>query len=80
MSSPNEKKDDVAAHTVAMNEVDLDTYQAGRFPLVGKPTSYWASLKLFNRRYTSLSVFGRMIYQPLLLFRFPVVVWFVATR
>lgn len=61
--------------TVAIDEVDLDTYEAGQFPLVGQPTSYFARLKLFNNRYTSMKLFGQMIYRPLLLLRFPVVVW-----
>jgi hypothetical protein len=73
--SSEEKKEASAYQTLAVDEVDLDTYRAGGFPLVGTPTSYVGKLKLFNRRYTSLRLFGKLIYRPLLLFRFPVVIW-----
>jgi hypothetical protein len=71
----DEKKEATASQTIAVDEIDLDTYNAGGFPLVGTPTSFISKMKLFNRRYTSIRMFGKLIYRPLLLFRFPVVLW-----
>lgn len=57
--------------------LNLSVYKSGRIPLEGTPTPYVKRLRMFHDRWTSNKVLGILIYRPLLLFRFPVVVWLV---
>jgi hypothetical protein len=43
--------------------------------LRGSEYTWVQKLACFNQRYTTLPVFFKMIYRPLLLLRFPVVLW-----
>jgi len=43
--------------------------------LEGTPHGFLRRLAMFNKRYTTLSTLGVMIYRPFLLMRFPVIVW-----
>ncbi|KAL7420325.1 hypothetical protein Q5752_005294 [Cryptotrichosporon argae] len=73
--SIDEKGEGVVRTDTVPDELDLETHCSGGFPLVGTPKSYAARIALFNHRFASNRELLNQAWRPILLLRFPILVW-----
>jgi hypothetical protein len=57
------------------NNIAVNTYAAASHHLIGEPTPFTERLKFWNRRDADLALLFRMAWRPLVLLRFPPVLW-----